>query len=241
MKISCDVIRDLLPSYIEDLTSEDSNKIIEEHIDECTNCKEVLEILKQDLLVKEQKNVKLDKSSTKLFKKIRRKTFKYIGISLLIGIIIGILGPQLNSITSASNSASEFLKNLKEENYEKAFEYVYYFDEASDINPKISYEYAKELWIERVKNLKENGTYLKDYKILKVEIDDTYAHGSVELTVVENGVQNTYEAYMWFGPTDDVTIGPIWFRNWKVGNFQRYDNNDKSKFEEGIGGFIKEY
>ena len=35
--ISCDVIRDLIPLYIDDICSEQSKRLIEDHIDECEN------------------------------------------------------------------------------------------------------------------------------------------------------------------------------------------------------------
>ncbi len=41
-KIPCDVVRDLFPSYIDELTSETSNKMIGEHLAECDACREVL-------------------------------------------------------------------------------------------------------------------------------------------------------------------------------------------------------
>ena len=34
-KIPCDTVRDLLPSYIDKLTSETTNRLIEEHISDC--------------------------------------------------------------------------------------------------------------------------------------------------------------------------------------------------------------
>ena len=37
--MNCDVIRDLLPMYAEGLTSEASNRLIEEHLEECTVCR----------------------------------------------------------------------------------------------------------------------------------------------------------------------------------------------------------
>ncbi|WP_461204901.1 zf-HC2 domain-containing protein [Clostridium sp. DL1XJH146] len=236
MKISCDVINDLFPSYVEGLTSNDSNKIIEDHIQECTNCKETLELLKGDLQKNEEKSANLNDSSVKLFKRVRKKTFKYVGIALLIGILIGILGPTINSSISAKNSATKFFKNIKEENYEEAFEYLYYYDQASDLPPNISYEDAKEIWINRIKDLKENGTYLKSYNELQVRIDDSYAIGKLELTLVENGEEKTFETSIWFGPTSDILIGPIWFRTWKVGNLN--DGTEKSEFEKAISGYI---
>ena len=38
MKIKCDIIRDLLPLYADDACSEDSRKIVEEHLAECPEC-----------------------------------------------------------------------------------------------------------------------------------------------------------------------------------------------------------
>lgn len=43
MKMECDVIRDLLPLYVEKLTSGTSNKLIEEHLEQCEECSEVYE------------------------------------------------------------------------------------------------------------------------------------------------------------------------------------------------------
>ncbi len=38
MEVSCDVIRDLLPLYAEDLVSEDSRKLVDEHLCDCDEC-----------------------------------------------------------------------------------------------------------------------------------------------------------------------------------------------------------
>ena len=49
MKISCEVIQDLLPLYVEKLASKDSELLIEEHIGECEQCKTTLDRLNNDL------------------------------------------------------------------------------------------------------------------------------------------------------------------------------------------------
>lgn len=43
MKVTCDVIRDILPLYVEDLASEDTRNLVKEHIANCENCKKRLE------------------------------------------------------------------------------------------------------------------------------------------------------------------------------------------------------
>lgn len=47
MKISCDIIRDLLPLYAEDVTSKASNDMVDEHLRSCTGCREFLRDLRR--------------------------------------------------------------------------------------------------------------------------------------------------------------------------------------------------
>ena len=42
MKVTCNVIRDLLPLYAEDMVSEDTRRLVEEHIASCDDCKKQL-------------------------------------------------------------------------------------------------------------------------------------------------------------------------------------------------------
>jgi hypothetical protein len=43
MKISCDVIGDILPLYVENMASSDTRRIVEEHISACESCKRQLD------------------------------------------------------------------------------------------------------------------------------------------------------------------------------------------------------
>ena len=49
MKLSCDVIQDLLPLYHDGVCSQESKRIVEEHIATCAACKDVLHGLKEEL------------------------------------------------------------------------------------------------------------------------------------------------------------------------------------------------
>lgn len=42
MNISCDVIRDLLPLYHDNVCSEESKTLVEEHLEQCEECREEL-------------------------------------------------------------------------------------------------------------------------------------------------------------------------------------------------------
>lgn len=57
MKISCDIIKDLLPLYAEGLTSQASNEMVDEHLVECDECTRQLGILKKAAQVPIEVNV----------------------------------------------------------------------------------------------------------------------------------------------------------------------------------------
>lgn len=45
-KLPCEVVRDLLPSYVDGLTSETTNKLVGEHIESCEPCRAALEAMR---------------------------------------------------------------------------------------------------------------------------------------------------------------------------------------------------
>ncbi len=49
MNTKCEIIRDLLPLYVEGVVSEASRQLIEEHLAECADCREYLKLLQEDL------------------------------------------------------------------------------------------------------------------------------------------------------------------------------------------------
>lgn len=51
MKISCDVTRDILPLYAEDMVSEDTKALVEEHLEDCAPCREVLQTLRDTVRI----------------------------------------------------------------------------------------------------------------------------------------------------------------------------------------------
>ena len=47
-KLSCEVVRDLLPLYVEGLASDESNALVEEHLAGCAACRDELEAMRAD-------------------------------------------------------------------------------------------------------------------------------------------------------------------------------------------------
>ena len=48
MKITCNIIEDLLPLYIDDMVSEDSRQLVGEHLKECAACRKMLDEMKKE-------------------------------------------------------------------------------------------------------------------------------------------------------------------------------------------------
>lgn len=90
MKMKCEIIRDLFPSYIDGLTSRESNELIEEHLEECRECRECLDEMKEDIAGENQpvKNKKAIQPFRKLRQKTRRKIFLTAGGAVLICALV---------------------------------------------------------------------------------------------------------------------------------------------------------
>ncbi|MFA9376982.1 MAG: hypothetical protein ACERKZ_09550 [Lachnotalea sp.] len=88
--IDCSVVRDLLPNYIEKLTSNETNEILEEHFNTCTQCeKERAEMLCEFKADKMPENQDLKKY---LNKTKQMYLLKGIALSIaIIGIIVSFI------------------------------------------------------------------------------------------------------------------------------------------------------
>lgn len=86
-KRDCKIVQDLLPNYIENLTNEETNNFIEEHLKGCNECQEVLENMKKDFKVNTEKQ---DVREVNYIKKYSKK-LKILKTILLVIIMIYVL------------------------------------------------------------------------------------------------------------------------------------------------------
>lgn len=86
-KRECMVVQDLLPNYLERLTNEETNAYIEEHLNNCQECKKVLENMKKEI---KMQGPKIDGREVKFLKKYSRKVRILSAIILAIVIIYAI-------------------------------------------------------------------------------------------------------------------------------------------------------
>lgn len=80
MKISCDVIRDLLPLYAEDLASADSRALVEEHLKDCESCRAGAGKMKAPVPVEMDD----DKAMEKVRREILRRRWLAVGCAVLL-------------------------------------------------------------------------------------------------------------------------------------------------------------
>lgn len=89
MKITCEVIQDLLPSYIDGLTSPQSNQLIEEHLATCNSCREFLAQMQAD--VDAPSRIRENKKAIRPFRKLKQRTWAAIGAAVLIcALLFGV-------------------------------------------------------------------------------------------------------------------------------------------------------
>lgn len=127
MKLSCNVIKDLLPSYIDTICSDDTKVLVEQHLKGCKECKKTLECMKNDELPVENQ----DKLQIDHMKKIRMH-YSFISMGcyiLLIFLLVMILSITFSNhyifsnyffmILSPVMMAASFLVSGKERKFTK--------------------------------------------------------------------------------------------------------------------------
>ena len=134
----CDIIRDLLPNYMDNLTSKDTNAYIEDHINGCSECSTILKNMQMDY------NVKKEDKKTKEFvdfaKKYKRKfrSLKFLVIFSILFIILIFIVSTTRKYMILSSS------NEKLHNVFKLNNYYYRHDLYSEDNITTTEFYKKD-------------------------------------------------------------------------------------------------
>lgn len=83
----CNIVSDLLPLYVDGLTSEETNLVISKHLEECSECKKEYEALKTEI------NTSVDNKYITGVKEINylKKINLYQRINLVLGAIISFI------------------------------------------------------------------------------------------------------------------------------------------------------
>lgn len=95
--MKCEVIQDLLPSYVDGLTSDESNELMKEHLSDCKACSEMHNEMKQELPTTAQSiKTPSDYNERKLIKRVKKKIMIVLSTLIvtftLLGFFIGVFG-----------------------------------------------------------------------------------------------------------------------------------------------------
>lgn len=114
MEKECKIVQDLLPNYIEKLTSQTTNEFVEEHSKQCNECKIVAENMEKELKFnsekKEDREVEYIKKYSKKMK-ISKKILLFILGIVLIYILTVVYKYSILTIIQKRNEASNNSNN----------------------------------------------------------------------------------------------------------------------------------
>ena len=137
-EISCNIIRDLLPLYVDEAVCEETKELVEEHLFTCEDCRKEAEMMKKSVVLPVHEKVrKLDQAALKtwknkwLTKKVKIGVLSALAtLGVMAGIYSGLVLPELYIPYDSSTFS------LKEENGNLYVEYTGDdFDGTVGINP----------------------------------------------------------------------------------------------------------
>ena len=105
MKITCDVIQDLMPSYVDEICSRDTRELVDGHVSGCDQCRARLEHMKNTGIVAEKASEKQVDYLKKIKSTISRKEWlgKFVLIALALVEVAGVFsGGNLINYTPGS-------------------------------------------------------------------------------------------------------------------------------------------
>ena len=165
MENECDIVGDLLFSYNDDILSDTSKKLVEEHLKKCEKCKKILEEIRQE---NNEKNQIKEIDFLKSIKKNMNKKNIIIFFVLIILIFLVLFNIQVyNNYNEMASTMEVYLKDdITDEQIENIKNKII---EKSD---NIEMEYvSKEKAFENIKNsLEEKSNLLDDYTIIPASI-----------------------------------------------------------------------
>lgn len=187
MEKTCEIIKDLLPLYIDGVCSEDSKNAVEEHIKTCEDCKRELEDYRGEITAVERQEEEVIKKISSRWKKSKTKAL-FSGIFIMA--VIGILGiavlcysfttravkyeeVTVGNLSILSNSNVYFTLKVSEDIYAKGADW---------------FEYNGNIYI----TLKTNKLQLKQKTVEGDFAESTNNYSRWEFDTKMSGIKNIY-------------------------------------------------
>lgn len=124
----CDVVRDLIPSYLDEICSEKTKELVEEHLSECPKCQELVNSLKTEIPAEVMVEAKKPWLKVKRTMTIQLLLALVLTPLFLLGVYVGICtfageGLTLDALMHRRD-ADQFLHALSLWDYETASSYL---------------------------------------------------------------------------------------------------------------------
>lgn len=99
MSKNCDIIKDLLPLYADEVCSDESRKLVAEHITKCSDCRNMLEKMGKNITVDVDNDINVMK---RIKKRIRIEKLVAVAVSAItvVGLALGVLTYLINTTES---------------------------------------------------------------------------------------------------------------------------------------------
>ena len=65
-KLRCEIVQDLLPSYVDGLTSDETNEAVKDHLADCVSCRDMYERMKADETSAEENSEVMEKEKKEI-------------------------------------------------------------------------------------------------------------------------------------------------------------------------------
>jgi hypothetical protein len=90
MKRDCAIVRDLLPSYLENITSEETNEFVQTHLQNCSECNQLVEEFSSNIepIIPPINQERQNEHERNLVKRIQKRNGRTIILSLLVGVLL---------------------------------------------------------------------------------------------------------------------------------------------------------
>lgn len=82
---NCNIIKDVLPLYVDDVVSEDTKKMVNNHLEDCQECRKELDLMKKEIYIPAEKEITVIKNFNKKFKQ------KKLIVSAISIILTGLM------------------------------------------------------------------------------------------------------------------------------------------------------
>lgn len=111
MSKNCDIVKDLLPLYADDVCSEESRKLVAEHIAICGECKAELEKMGKNITISAENDIKVMK---RIKKRIRIEKIVAVAFSaiMVVGLALGVLTYLINTTESVDAQKYNIQENV---------------------------------------------------------------------------------------------------------------------------------